>query len=66
MKIAVDAMGGDLAPREVVRGAVMAAREFDLRILLVGRGAGLGDDRLNRQNRAGIDFLRSAACSALP
>jgi phosphate acyltransferase len=36
MKIAVDAMGGDLAPREVVRGAVLAAREFDLRILLVG------------------------------
>lgn len=36
MKIAVDAMGGDRAPREVVRGAVLAAREFDLRILLVG------------------------------
>lgn len=36
MKIAVDAMGGDLAPREVVRGAIMAAREFDLGIVLVG------------------------------
>ena len=30
-------MGGDHAPREVVRGAVKAAREFDLSILLVGR-----------------------------
>src|SRR5512143_188957 len=37
MKIAVDAMGGDHAPREVVRGAVKAAREFDLSIVLVGR-----------------------------
>lgn len=35
--IAVDAMGGDNAPREVVRGAVMAFRELGLRVLLVGR-----------------------------
>jgi glycerol-3-phosphate acyltransferase PlsX len=36
--IAVDAMGGDHAPREVVRGAVEAARlDPDLRLLLVGR-----------------------------
>ena len=27
MKIAVDAMGGDYAPEEVVKGAVMAAKE---------------------------------------
>lgn len=47
MKIAVDAMGGDLAPREVVRGAVMAAREFDLRILLVGR-----EDRVREDLRS--------------
>jgi glycerol-3-phosphate acyltransferase PlsX len=37
MKIAVDAMGGDHAPREVVRGAVQAAREMDLPVVLVGR-----------------------------
>jgi len=36
MNLAVDAMGGDLAPREVVRGALQAARAYDLRILLVG------------------------------
>ncbi|MDS1270291.1 phosphate acyltransferase PlsX [Lipingzhangella sp. LS1_29] len=35
--IAVDAMGGDYAPREVVRGAVQAARETGTRITLVGR-----------------------------
>lgn len=36
MKIIVDAMGGDNAPREIVRGAVMAAREFSLEVVLVG------------------------------
>ena len=35
--IAVDAMGGDLAPRETVRGALQAATDFPLDILLVGR-----------------------------
>ncbi len=35
MKIAVDAMGGDHAPREVVLGALKAARD-DLKIVLVG------------------------------
>lgn len=36
MKVAVDAMGGDLAPEEIVLGAVEAAREFDCEIVLVG------------------------------
>jgi glycerol-3-phosphate acyltransferase PlsX len=34
--IAVDAMGGDHAPRPEVEGAIVAAREFDVRVLLVG------------------------------
>jgi glycerol-3-phosphate acyltransferase PlsX len=34
--IALDAMGGDHAPRAEVEGAIMAAREFDVRVLLVG------------------------------
>src|SRR5437899_8023435 len=34
--IAVDGMGGDHAPRPEVEGAVVAAREFGVRILLVG------------------------------
>jgi glycerol-3-phosphate acyltransferase PlsX len=36
MKIAVDAMGGDNAPHAVVAGAVQAAREFGVGIILVG------------------------------
>jgi phosphate acyltransferase len=37
--IAVDAMGGDNAPRPEVEGSVLAAREFGVRILLVGQPA---------------------------
>src|ERR1700723_1448428 len=34
--IAVDAMGGDHAPRAEVEGAILAARELGVRVLLVG------------------------------
>ncbi len=34
--IALDAMGGDSAPRAEVEGAILAARELDVRVLLVG------------------------------
>ena len=36
MRIAVDAMGGDFAPKEVVRGAVEAAKKYDCEIVLIG------------------------------
>ena len=35
--IAVDAMGGDHAPRPEVEGSVLAARELGVRVLLVGQ-----------------------------
>jgi len=34
--IALDAMGGDHAPRAEVEGAILAARELDVRVVLVG------------------------------
>jgi len=37
MKISVDAMGGDFAPGDVVKGAIMAARQANLGIILVGQ-----------------------------
>jgi fatty acid/phospholipid synthesis protein PlsX len=37
VRIAVDAMGGDHAPAEVVKGALLAAAEFSDEILLVGQ-----------------------------
>jgi len=36
MKIALDAMGGDLAPKAAVEGAVRAARDFAINVVLVG------------------------------
>jgi glycerol-3-phosphate acyltransferase PlsX len=37
MNIALDVMGGDNAPREIVAGAILAARQYDLTVSLVGR-----------------------------
>lgn len=37
LRIAVDAMGGDEGPETVVEGAVQAANDFDLEIILVGK-----------------------------
>ncbi len=37
MKIAVDAAGGDYAPHEIVKGAIKAADELGIEIVLVGR-----------------------------
>lgn len=37
IRVALDAMGGDKAPGEIVAGAVQAAREFDMGVYLVGR-----------------------------
>ena len=47
MRIAVDAMGGDDAPRTVVHGAVAAAREDGLALTLVG-ARGVLEDELAR------------------
>jgi len=37
MIIAVDATGGEYAPHEIVKGAIKAAREYEVEIALVGR-----------------------------
>lgn len=36
MKVAIDAMGGDYAPQEIVLGAIQAADEYGCEIILVG------------------------------
>ena len=37
MKVAVDAMGGDFGPGVIIQGALSAAKEYDIEILLVGK-----------------------------
>ncbi len=55
MKIVVDAMGGDYAPGVVVEGAVMAAREFNVEIVLVGREEAIQQE-LARYKAAGLSI----------
>jgi len=55
IRIAVDAMGGDYAPREVVYGAVIAAREWPIAIQLVG-SPDLVSRELRRHNVAGLNL----------
>ncbi|MEA3334971.1 MAG: phosphate acyltransferase PlsX [Chloroflexota bacterium] len=49
MKIVLDAMGGDHAPDVTVEGAVIAAREFDITVVLVG------EEEVIRQQLSGHD-----------
>jgi len=62
--IAVDAMGGDDAPRNIVDGALAAVRHFDLGVLLVGRGDEI-EAELARHNRRALsqplDFAGGAS-----
>jgi glycerol-3-phosphate acyltransferase PlsX len=51
--IALDAMGGDLAPAEPVCGAVLASRDLGIDIALVGDAAALRVE-LERQGGAGL------------
>ena len=38
VRVALDAMGGDFAPEEIVKGAVLAAQENNVEIILTGQG----------------------------
>ncbi|MBX9720782.1 MAG: phosphate acyltransferase PlsX [Candidatus Obscuribacterales bacterium] len=55
IRIAVDAMGGDYAPREVVHGAVLAAREYGIAIQLVGPPEVVAQD-LKRHDTTGLEI----------
>ncbi len=55
MKIVVDAMGGDIGPEVTVAGAVEAARELGLALILVGQEAKIRPE-LARHDRAGLSI----------
>ena len=55
MKISIDAMGGDYAPGDVVRGAVMAARESGVGIILVGQQEKIKTE-LAKYDTSGLDI----------
>jgi phosphate acyltransferase len=60
MRIAVDAMGGDFAPAEIVKGALDAARLSDAEIVLVGRPDAI-EQALAGVPRPGNLIIRPAA-----
>jgi phosphate acyltransferase len=55
MKIAVDAMGGDFAPVEIIKGSVIGARDYGVGVILVGP-----EDRINQElakyDTSGLDI----------
>jgi glycerol-3-phosphate acyltransferase PlsX len=57
MIIAVDAEGGDYAPREIVRGAIEAVREYPVEVVLVGRKAILEMLLRRYSRRSGITIV---------
>lgn len=57
MKIIIDAMGGDNAPSQPVRGAVQAVREFGCHIMLVGDEAVV---RRELETAGGYDLIGNA------
>jgi len=54
MRIALDAMGGDAAPQAIVEGAVAAARELGVAVLLVGDRTRI-EQELGRHRTTGLD-----------
>ena len=55
MKIAVDAMGGDFAPEEIVKGAVIGAKEYNVGIILVGPQERIHTE-LTKYDTSGLDI----------
>ncbi len=55
IRVALDAMGGDQAPAEIVAGAVQAAREYGIAVHLVGREEAIHAE-LAKHDTTGLDL----------
>src|SRR4051794_35292526 len=60
LPVAVDAMGGDKAPEEIVAGAVQASREHGIPVVLVGQ-----PDVLATVDTGGLDILPASEVIAM-
>ncbi|HLW59382.1 MAG TPA: phosphate acyltransferase PlsX [bacterium] len=54
LRVAIDAMGGDYAPREVVGGAVLAARELGVEVILVGPTSRVSEELASVNPESGL------------
>jgi glycerol-3-phosphate acyltransferase PlsX len=64
IRIAVDAMGGDFAPQEVVAGAVQAAREQAFQLILVGQPEAIQSE-LAGHDTTGLDIVLEPASDVI-
>jgi glycerol-3-phosphate acyltransferase PlsX len=55
MRIAIDAMGGDLGPSVIVDGALVAARHLQVGLLLVGDARAIGNELARHPAAGGLD-----------
>lgn len=60
IRVALDAMGGDWAPAETIKGAVLASREFPLEIILVGDQARLEKELKKYPKRGTISIVNAS------
>jgi len=59
--IALDAMGSDSAPRPEVEGAILASREFEVRVLLIGQPSTLKTELARHAKRgAEIEIVQAS------
>ena len=56
MRIAVDAMGGDHAPRSIIDGALAAARHLDLGLLMAGPEAIIREELARHPDHQALDI----------
>ncbi|MBD2138940.1 phosphate acyltransferase PlsX [Anabaena sp. FACHB-1237] len=57
VRIAIDAMGGDFAPQEIVAGALRAKEELDVSILLVGNPQQIEAVMPSKTNLKGVEIV---------
>ncbi len=65
MRIALDAMGGDHAPQATVAGAVAAARELAIEVLLVGQPGPLEGELSRYDGAAGVSIVPASEVVAM-
>jgi len=60
IRVAVDAMGGDFAPAEIVKGALMAARETAVTPILVGDETKIKNELGGQEIPPGIEIVHTS------
>ena len=58
-KIAIDAMGGDHAPQAVIEGALLAAQDFAVELILVGARDAIEQELAKHRGEPKFDIATS-------